>query len=209
MLFGDVVDSRRDSAAATAWLRALVPELEAAYPPAERIADFEFTQGDELQGLLATTADPVQAVLRAWLHPDHLPMRWIVAAGQVDPGRGPATQRTGDAFLRARARAEDRATRRDGLLMSSGDPMTDAALDDLTPLLADLLADLTKRQRTVARLVLVEGLRRSEAAERLEVSRATVSVVAERAHLRSIDRLARRISATFEDGRTLAAARVA
>jgi DNA-directed RNA polymerase specialized sigma24 family protein len=136
-------------------------------------------------------------------------MRWIVAAGQVDPGRGPATQRTGDAFLRARARAEDRATRRDGLLMSSGDPMTDAALDDLTPLLADLLADLTKRQRTVARLVLVEGLRRSEAAERLEVSRATVSVVAERAHLRSIDRLARRISATFEDGRTLAAARVA
>ena len=77
VLFGDVVDSRRDSPAATAWLRTLADELAGAYPPAARLADFEFTQGDELQGLLVPGADPLVAVVRAWLHPDGLPMRWI------------------------------------------------------------------------------------------------------------------------------------
>jgi len=61
----------------------------------------------------------------------------------------------------------------------------------LAPLLGELLTDLTERQRVIAWLVLVDGLRRSEAAERLRVSRATVSVAAERAHLRSIGELAR------------------
>lgn len=200
MLFGDVVGSRRNSRAATAWLRTLAADLDAAYPRKERLAAFEFTQGDELQGLLAPAADPTRAVLRAALHPDRRRMRWIVVAGEVDPGRGPATQRTGPAFLRARERAEAPATRRDRLLMTSGDPPTDALLDDLAPLLAELLDDLTDRQRVVARLVLVEGLRRSEVAARLAVSRATVSVVAERAHLRSIGRLAGRISALFASG---------
>jgi DNA-binding CsgD family transcriptional regulator len=205
VLFGDVVDSRRDPTASTAWLRTLAAELEDAYPGPERMAEFEFTQGDELQGLLVPGVDPLRAVLRAWLHPDRRPMRWIVVAGEVDPGRGPATQRTGDAFLRARARAEESATRRDGLLMSSGDTDTDEILDDLTPLLAELLGDLTDRQRTVARLVLVTGLRRSEAAERLGVSRATISVAAERAHLRSIGRLAKRLGALFAMGAAAAA----
>lgn len=205
VLFGDVVDSRRDSPAATAWLRSLADELAGAYPPAARLADFEFTQGDELQGLLAPGQDPLDAVVRAWLHPDALPMRWIAVSGRVDPGRGPATQRTGDAFLRARALADDRTRRRDGLLMSSGDPATDELLGDLAPLLGELLRDLTSRQRTVARLILVEGLRRAEAAERLKVSRATISVVTERAHLRSIERLAARISKLFAAGAVAAA----
>lgn len=205
VLFGDVVDSRRDSPAATAWLRTLADELAGAYPPAARLADFEFTQGDELQGLLAPGADPLVAVVRAWLHPDGLPMRWIAVSGPVDPGRGPATQRTGGAFLRARALADDRARRRDGLLMSSGDPGSDELLDDLAPLLAELLRDLTSRQRTVARLILVDGLRRAEAAERLGVSRATISVVTERAHLRSIERLAARASSLFAAGAAAAA----
>ena len=47
-------------------------------------------------------------------------------------------------------------------------------------MLAALLAELTDRQREVARLLLIEGLRRAEAAERLGVSRATVSVIATR-----------------------------
>jgi len=209
VLFGDVVDSRRDSARATAWLRTLTGELETAYPPAERVAEFEFTQGDELQGLLVPAADPLLAVIRAWLHPDHLAMRWIVAAGSVDPGRGPATQRTGEAFLRARARADARVGRRDRLLMSSGDPSTDAVLDDLAPLLAELLADLTVRQRTIARLILVDGLRRAEVAERLNVSRATISVAADRAHLRSIERLAARLAVLFAAGSGAAESRVA
>jgi DNA-binding CsgD family transcriptional regulator len=200
VLFGDVVQSRRDSSGSTAWLRALIEELEAAYPPANRLADFEFTQGDEIQGLLVSSTDPIVAVLRSALHADRRPMRWVIVAGEIDPGHGPATQRTGPAFLRARELLDDAATRRDGLVMSSGDPATDRLLDDLAPLLAELLADLTKRQRVIGQLLLVEGLRRSETAARLNVSRATISVAADRAHLRSIGRLAHALTTLFGAG---------
>lgn len=200
MLFGDVVRSRRDSSGSTAWLRTLVEELEIAYPPDERLANFEFTQGDEIQGLLATQSDPIVAIIRAALHPDRRPMRWVVVAGEIDPGRGPATQRTGAAFLQARELLANAASRRDGLLIATGDPATDRLLDDLAPLLAELLADLTPRQRAIGQLLLVEGLRRSEAAARLNVSRATVSVAADRAHLRSISRLAHALAALFSGG---------
>lgn len=189
-MFGDVVRSRRDAPASTAWLRALAAELEDAYPPAERLADFEFTQGDELQGLLRSGVDPFGVVVRAGLHPDRLPMRWVIAAGEVDPGSGPATQRTGPAFLRARERLTEASVQRVGLAVDSSDQRTNALLDDIAPALADLLGDLTKQQRVVTRLLLVDGLRRSEAAARLGVSRATVSVAADRAHFRSIARLA-------------------
>ena len=73
--------------------------------------------------------------------------------------------------------------------MRVGEERTDALLAGLAPLLADLLADLTDRQRSIARLMLVEGLRQSEVAERLGVSRATISVMAERARIRRIDEL--------------------
>jgi hypothetical protein len=190
VVFGDVIRSRRDAPASTAWLRALAAELDEAYPPVERLADFEFTQGDELQGLLAPGVDPFGIVLRAGLHPDRLPMRWVVVAGAVDPGSGPATQRTGPAFLRARERLTEASVQRVGLAVDSSDPRTNALLDDIAPSLADLLGDLTTRQRVVARLLLVDGLRGSDAATRLDVSRATVSVAADRAHVRSIGRLA-------------------
>jgi DNA-binding CsgD family transcriptional regulator len=191
VLFGDVIRSRRDAPAATAWLRVLTADLGDAYPAGERRAPFEFTQGDELQGLLAPTADPTIAILRASLHPDAMPMRWVVVAGEVDPGRGPATQRSGPAFIAARERLASSAARRERLVVVSGDPPTDELLDGLAPLLGELLGDLTTRQREIAWLILVEGLRRSEAAERLHVSRATISVAADRAHLRSIGELAR------------------
>ncbi len=70
VLFGDVIRSRRDAPGSTTWLRTLASELEDAYPAASRLADFEFTQGDEIQGLLRPDADPLAAILRAWLHPD-------------------------------------------------------------------------------------------------------------------------------------------
>src|SRR5207249_2630795 len=73
----------------------------------------------------------------------------------------------------------------------TGDPRTDELLDGTAPLLGELLEDLTRRQREIARLMLVEGLRQSEVADRLGGSRATVSVAAERAHIRSIGELAR------------------
>ena len=199
VLFGDVVRSRRDSVAATAWLRTLAAELTAAYAPADLLAPFEFTQGDELQGLLAPAADPTAAILRAWLHPSAVPMRWVVVRGAVDPGHGPATQRSGPAFLVARERLAGAAARRERIAMIAGDPETDPLLDGLAPLLGELLADLTQRQRAIARLILVDGLRQSEAAERLGVSRATVSVAADRAHIRWIGELARVLRTLLRD----------
>jgi DNA-binding CsgD family transcriptional regulator len=191
VLFGDVIRSRRDAPAATGWLRTLAADLNAVYAEDERLARFDFTQGDELQGLLTPGANPMSAVLRGTLNPNAQPMRWVVVAGEVDPGRGPATQRTGPAFIAARERLARANARRERVSIASGDTPTDDLLDGLGPLLGELLADLTKRQREIAGLLLVEGLRRSDAAERLEVSRATVSVAADRAHLRSIGELAR------------------
>ena len=99
VLFGDVIRSRRDARSATAWLRTLTADLADAYPPEERLARFEFTQGDEIQGLLVPSADPLRAVLRAALHPERIERRWVVVRGAVDPGRGPATQRSGAALV--------------------------------------------------------------------------------------------------------------
>jgi DNA-binding CsgD family transcriptional regulator len=191
VLFGDVIHSRGDARAATTWLRTLRADLNAAYPGPDRLADFEFTQGDEIQGLLSSTADPLRAVLRAALHPDGVPMRWVILHGEIDPGDGPATQRSGPAFVAARERLATVAGRRDPVAVVSGDAATDDLLAGLAPLLGELLSDLTPRQREIGSLLLVEGLRRSEAAARLGVSRATVSVGADRAHLRSIGELAR------------------
>jgi hypothetical protein len=204
VVFGDVIRSRRNAMGSTSWLRTLTAELEAAVQPASRLAPFEFTQGDELQGLLAPEADPLAVVLRASLHPDRVPMRWVIVAGEVDPGSGPATQRTGPAFVRARERLAEAAARRDNLLMTSGDPRTDDLLDRLAPLLAELLGDLTERQVVIGRLLVIDGLRRSEAADRLNVSRATVSVAADRAHIRSITRLASALRELFAAGQAAA-----
>jgi predicted DNA-binding protein (UPF0251 family) len=200
VLFGDVVDSRREAAASTAFLRDLCRELEQAYPQADRLAAFGFTQGDELQGLLTVRADPFSAVLRAGLRGDARPMRWAVVAGPIEPGRGQATERTGTAFHAARDLIGQAASRRDGLVARSGDAHTDALLADLAPLLPELLASLTPRQREVGRLVLIDGLRRSEAAARLGVSRATVSIIAERGRLRHLENLARALAALFRSG---------
>jgi DNA-directed RNA polymerase specialized sigma24 family protein len=190
VLVGDVVGSRRDPAATAEWLRAVAADLDARYGP-HRLADFAFTQGDELQGLLGTDADPFRAVLVAGLRDDARRMRWAIAVGEVASGRGPATERTGPAFVTARERLTLAKAARDDLVVVTGDVSADALFDDVAPLLAGLVADLTPRQRVVARLLLVDGVRQADAAERLGVSRATISVVAGRGRVREIGRLAR------------------
>jgi DNA-binding XRE family transcriptional regulator len=199
VLFGDVVDSRRDQGA-SAWLRALRADLDDAYPRAERLAPFGFTQGDEVQGVLAEGVDPFRAVIRAGLQPDARALRWAIVAGPVDPGTGPATERTGPAFHAARDVLARVKAGRTGLVAITGDPATDELLADLGPLLPALLEDLTPRQREIGRLMLVESLRQAEAADRLGVSRATVSVTADRGRIRHLEGLAHALATLFLGG---------
>ena len=191
-LVGDVLGSRRDSAGSTAWLRDLVVELDAAYGD-ERLAPFGFTGGDEIQGLLAPAADPVKAVLLAALGPGGRRMRWVAVRGEVDPdpteGRAPAMERTGHAFVVAREAMVEARTGHERLVIVTGQADVDALLADLTPALVDMLDGLTQRQRTVARLALIDNLRQSEIADRLKVRRATISVSFSRARIRSLERL--------------------
>lgn len=204
VLFGDVVDSRRDAGAA-AFLRALRDDLDAAYD-AERLAPAGFTQGDEIQLLLAPDADPFRGVVRAAVHPDARELRWAVVAGDVDWGTGPATERNGPAFHAARELLERAKTRREGMAAVTGDREADTLLADLAPLLPALLGELTARQREIAHLLLVDGIRRADAADRLRVSRATVSVIADRARVRHLARLSAALASIFHDGVTRATA---
>src|SRR5206468_1654158 len=122
VLFGDVVESRDDPEASSTWLRILCRILEDRYAPGERLAGFGFTQGDELQGLLVPSADPFLAVLIGSLHEQARPMRWVVAAGEIAPGSGPATERSGPAFLAAREALVAARVRRDRFLVRTGEP---------------------------------------------------------------------------------------
>ena len=192
VLLGDVVGSRHDSAGSTACLRDLVAELDSAYGD-ERLAPFGFTQGDQLQGLLAPATDPLPAVLRAALGPGRRHMRWVVVRGEVDEdpigGKAPATERSGPAFVLARETIDALRSGHERLVISTGQADVDSLLADLAPALVDMLDGLTERQRTVARLALIDEMRQSEVADRLKVRRATISVSFSRARVRSLQRL--------------------
>ncbi len=200
VLFGDVVHSRRDAAASTDWLRTLRRALDDAYGEA-CLAPFGFTQGDELQGLLTPDADPLLAVLLAGLHPSRRKMRWAIVEGDVDAGSGPATERSGAAFLAARSLIERSRVTRDGLMIRTGEPGADHLLDQLAPPFAEMLDGLTERQRDVGWQVLVEGRRQADVAAALGVSRATISVTYARGRIRSIERMATAIRAIVGAGR--------
>lgn len=201
VLFGDVVESRRDSAGSTAWLRDLVAELDATYAD-QRLAAFGFTQGDELEGLLLPGADPLTAVLGAALAPGGRRMRWAVVRGEIDQdateGKAPATERTGTAFVKARAAMDAARSSHERLVILTGEADVDRLLEDLAPALIDLLDGLTERQRTVARLALIEDLRQSEVADRLKIRRATVSVAFSRARVRSLQRFVAGMRLVYE-----------
>ncbi len=193
VLFGDVIRSRKDRVETAAWLRDLVAVLDHSYGEA-RLADFDFTQGDELQGLLDPGADPTRAILQAALGPGARRVRWVCVWGQVDPGQGPTTQRTGQAFIDARQVLGEARLAHERLVFRTGDPESDSLLAGMAPALVDLLDGLTDHQRVVGAMALLDGLRQAEVAERLEIRRATVSVAFGRARVNSVGRLARAIA---------------
>src|ERR1035437_2750869 len=198
VLMGEVLGAERDRVGSTAWLRDLVAELDAAYGE-QRLAPFGFLQGDELQGLLAAESDPLVAILHAALGPASRPVRWVCVRGCVDPGEGPALERTGQAYAAAHEAMKSARAVRDRLVLRTGRDDIDELLANMTPALADLLEGLTARQRVVARLALIDALRQSEVAERLGVRRATISVSFGRARIQSLAGLVaaiRRVYAT-------------
>lgn len=189
--FADVVGSRRDAPGAADALRRVVRELDEAFA-GDRLAPFGFTQGDELQGLLRPEADPLAVFSRVELG-DHAvgPMRWAFCAGSVDAGEGPATQRTGEAFVRARDLVDEARRRRERLLLVTGDSRADELLADLAPVLVRMLDELSPTQRAVARLAILEGMRQVQIAAHLGVTRSSVSLTYGRARVSSIEGLVR------------------
>ena len=90
---------------------------------------------------------------------------------------------------------------RDGLVALTGDPEADERLADLGPLLAALLADLTlepARGRAPDPARRAPPVRGGGATS--SVSRATVSVIADRARVRHLAGLARALAAIFAEG---------
>ena len=202
-IVGDVVGSRDRPSAATAWLERLRDRLETTCP--QRLAAFEFTQGDEIQGLLPIDADALTPVLDAMLQPHAPPggtphMRWVISAGRIDPGEGPATRRTGEAFLTARALITEAHHDGDGLRCATGDDEADALLRDLAPVLASLIDRMTDRQREVLHLQAIDHMRQESIADRLGVTQPAISGVLARAGARDVARLTAAVRTLLKDG---------
>jgi DNA-binding CsgD family transcriptional regulator len=124
-------------------------------------------------------------------------MRWVCLRSCPDG----LDAKIGDAGLPGSAAAFEalKAARaaHEMLVLRTGRADIDRLLADMTPALAGLLGDMTARQRAVARMALLEGLRQSEVARRLGVRRATVSVSFARARIQSLAALVSAIRRVF------------
>jgi hypothetical protein len=196
ILLGEVAGTRQDGSGSTAWLRSLASELDEAYGP-ERLGHFDLSESGVLGGRITGTADPLVAVLHGALGSGSRPMRWICVRSCPDGLDG----ETGDAGLPGSAAAFEalKAARaaHEMLVLRTGRSDTDRLLADMTPALTGMLGDLTARQRAVARMALLEGLRQSEVAQRLGVRRATISVSFARARIQSLAALVSAIRRVF------------
>jgi DNA-binding CsgD family transcriptional regulator len=176
-------------------LASLRSGLDAAFPSG-LLAPFGLEAG-RIVGLLAPGTDPLRPVLVGSVGDGAARVRWGIAQGPLASVRGGIARRA-----RALASGADEAidlgrARRDRLVVRTGVEGADRLLDGIAPLLVELLDDLTERQRTVARLILLDGLRQSDVADALGVSRATVSVMVGRGRIRSVERLAGAIRAVM------------
>ncbi len=200
VLFGDVVDSRRDpelDAVATIAVRGARGGVPARAAPRRRSRSPRATSSRACSPRAPTRSAPSSSrpcgPTRATSAGRSSPATSIPAP--APPSSAPAARSSSPA-----SRSPGRRAHRDGLVALTGDPEADERLADLGPLLAALLADLTPRQREVARLIVVDELRRSEVADHLGVSRATVSVIADRARVRHLPGLARTLASIFAEG---------
>ena len=196
ILLGEVAGTRQDGSGSTAWLRSLASELDEAYG-SERLGHFDLSESGILAGRLTGTADPLVAVLHGALGPGSRPIRWICVRscpdghdGKFDVAGLPGSAAAFDALKAARAAHEM-------LVLRTGRSDIDRLLADMTPALTGMLGDLTARQRGVARMALLEGLRQSEVAQRLGVRRATISVSFARARIQSLAALVSAVRRVF------------
>jgi len=185
LLIGEAVETRKARPEPGSWLAPLAREL--GQLPGERaILPFEDVGGCVL-GALASGSDPLRPVLEAALAETRRPMRWAIVLASLEVPADAA--RSEPALVRARSALALARSGRERLLIQTGEAESDALLAAMAPALVELLDGLTPRQRTVARLALLEGLRQVDVADRLGVRRATVSVSFARARILPLGRL--------------------
>ncbi len=199
MLLGEVTGARRDGSESEGWLGSLALELDEAYGP-EKLGHFELSDSGVLTGRLAPTADPLLAVLHGSLGSGARPMRWICVPSHPRSLDGAVGDGAAGFEVLKVARAAHET-----VVLRTGRADADRLLADMTPALAGMLGDLTVRQRAVARMALLEGMRQSEVAERLGVSRATISVSFARARIQSLAALVSAIRRVFSSADSAAA----
>jgi DNA-binding CsgD family transcriptional regulator len=136
---------------------------------------------------------PFRLMLEVGLQPGVPALRWAVAAAArtTTIEQDAADDRHLALPRRALELLDAGPNRRSPIVVSGLGERPDRLLADLAPGFAALVVGLTARQREVGRLLLVEGLRRSEVAAALGISRPTVSVMVDRARLLEIERFAR------------------
>jgi DNA-binding CsgD family transcriptional regulator len=160
------------------------------------LVPFELDAG-RLVGVLDPGVDALRAVLVASVGGGPVRVRWGIAQGALEAGGGDLADRARTPIAAADEAIGVGRARRDHLIVRTAVEGADRLLDGIAPLLVDLLDDLSDRQRIVARLILLDGLRQADVADELEVSRATVSVMVGRGRIRAVDRLGGAIRAVM------------
>ena len=152
---GDVIGSR-NIADSTIRLDSLCRELNRRLA-AQIEAEFKRTKGDEIQGLLQLTADPLKAYLAYALRANRLPMRWVLVSGLVNKPSGPATDGDGDAYIRASSLLERMRSSGELLRFETGQTALDRRLAVFAPWIGAWIANLTNQQRAVLEVHLLSA----------------------------------------------------
>jgi hypothetical protein len=143
-------------------------------------ADFKRTKGDEIQGLLQFSSNPLKAYLRCALVANRLPMRWALVSGLVNIPTGPATDGDGEAYVRASSLLDSMRNSGELLHIETGDVNFDHRLAVFAPWIGDWVANLTDQQRAVLEVHLIsapEVTQHKTIALRAGVSSSVVSKV--------------------------------